>query len=237
MVKTLPTRPQISRNMLAQVFPDPRMVLAFERVLDALSPAGSVFSTGDLKPFAGGTAPDGWLVCDGSEVSRVGFPNLFSVISTTWGAGDGTNTFNLPDLRDRTLVGASATKPLGATGGAESTVLTIAQLPAHNHDVHDPGHLHDVTDPEHAHGITDPEHAHTAEVSGTANLGLDSGISGTTAVPGSTGSSPTGISVNSGPTGVTVNAAETGVTTLDAGGGEPVSILPPYAAVTYLIKT
>ena len=57
------------------------------------SPAGSVIA------FAGNTAPSGWLECDGSAVSRSTYANLFSAIGTAFGVGDGTTTFNLPDLR------------------------------------------------------------------------------------------------------------------------------------------
>ena len=63
-------------------------------------PTGSVF------PFAGITAPEGFLLCNGQEVSRFTYAKLYGVISDTYGAGDGTTTFNLPDYREVTLVGA-----------------------------------------------------------------------------------------------------------------------------------
>ena len=55
--------------------------------------------TGMIAPFAMSTAPSGWLTCDGSAVSRSTHSNLFSAIGTTWGTGDGSTTFNVPDLR------------------------------------------------------------------------------------------------------------------------------------------
>jgi microcystin-dependent protein len=67
---------------------------------DAGSPVGL------LAPFAGASAPSGWLLCDGSAVSRTTYAPLFAVIGTTYGAGDGSTTFNLPDMRAASPVGA-----------------------------------------------------------------------------------------------------------------------------------
>ena len=68
----------------------------------------AVGAPGLVFPFAGVTAPSGFLSCDGAEVSRVTYAALFAAISTTWGAGDGSTTFNLPDLRGSTIIGAGA---------------------------------------------------------------------------------------------------------------------------------
>lgn len=64
--------------------------------------------TGTVLPFAGSTTPNGYLLCDGSAVSRSTYANLFKVIGTTYGAGDGSSTFNLPNLVDRFVEGGSA---------------------------------------------------------------------------------------------------------------------------------
>lgn len=111
---------------------------------------GLVFGvTGVVFPFAGSTAPAGWLLCDGSAVSRATYATLFGVIGTTYGAGDGSTTFNLPDLRGRVVAGrddmggvaagritdAGNGNPgisgatLGATGGVDRHTITDAQLP------------------------------------------------------------------------------------------------------------
>lgn len=63
---------------------------------------------GSLMPYAGTTPPDGWLICDGSEISRTSYSRLFAVIGTTYGAGDGNSSFNLPDFRERTFWGGSS---------------------------------------------------------------------------------------------------------------------------------
>lgn len=79
--------------------------------------------TGTLAPTARATAPTGWLLCDGSAVSRTTYADLFAAIGTAFGAGDGVDTFNLPDARGRVLVGLSGDaefNTLGETGGAKT---------------------------------------------------------------------------------------------------------------------
>ncbi|CAF4975305.1 unnamed protein product, partial [Rotaria sp. Silwood1] len=76
-----------------------------------------------------------WLFCNGSEVSRSTYRALFVVIGTTYGAGNGVDTFNLPDLRARFPFGsANLADNSFASGGAASHTLTVAELPAHTHD-------------------------------------------------------------------------------------------------------
>lgn len=79
---------------------------------------GAGAPTGSVQAFAGPTTaiPVGWLLCDGSAISRIDYAALYGVISTFWGVGDGTTTFNLPSLSGRFLVGAG-TLPLGSRGG------------------------------------------------------------------------------------------------------------------------
>jgi microcystin-dependent protein len=101
-------------------------------------PPTDLVPAGALMPFAGTAAPAGWLLADGSAVSRTMYPNLFAAIGTTYGAGDGSTTFKLPDLRGRTAVGAGTgsgltRRDLGATFGSESHALTAAQLAPHTH--------------------------------------------------------------------------------------------------------
>ena len=94
---------------------------------------------GSLLPFAGLTVPDGYLVCDGSAVSRTTYAQLFAAIGEIWGAGDGVNTFNLPNMERRVPVGAGGAagvdlgNSVGDLGGAEAVALTIAEMPAHDH--------------------------------------------------------------------------------------------------------
>ena len=107
-------------------------------------------STGTIVPWSTATAPTGFLKCDGSAVSRTTYAALFAVVSTTYGAGDGSTTFNVPDLQDRTAIGASVanSKSLAQTGGANtvtptgnisgstgSTTLTTNTIPSHSHTI------------------------------------------------------------------------------------------------------
>jgi microcystin-dependent protein len=93
---------------------------------------------GSITAYAGAVAPSGWLVCDGSAVSRSTYGELFTAIGTTYGTGDGSTTFNLPDLRGRTAIGAGqgvglTNRALGAKAGEETHALSTAEVPAHNY--------------------------------------------------------------------------------------------------------
>ena len=102
------------------------------------TPAGSVVTSGIVTPWAGGAAPSGWLLCDGASVTTAAYPDLFAAIGYVYG-GAGAN-FNLPDLVNTFVRGQSSAT--GATGGANSQTLTIAEMPSHDHTVTDPGHSH-----------------------------------------------------------------------------------------------
>lgn len=103
---------------------------------------------GALIPYAVNSAPSGWLLCDGTAVSRTTYATLFAAIGTTYGVGDGSTTFNLPDLRGRIIAGldnlggSSANRvtnanadSLGGVHGSETHTLTTAELPAHTHTI------------------------------------------------------------------------------------------------------
>lgn len=111
----------------------------------AQSPA-QILPPGVIIPYGSATAPTGWLLCDGAAVSRTTYADLFAIIGTTFGVGDGSTTFNVPDCRGRFLLckdnlgGSSANRVtateadnLGQGTGEETHVLTIAEMPSHAH--------------------------------------------------------------------------------------------------------
>lgn len=96
--------------------------------------------TGEVRMFAGTSPPaGGWLLCRGQEVSRTTYADLYAIIGNTYGTGNGTSTFNLPNLKGRVAVGLDSGQTefdtLGKTGGAKTHTLTAAEMPAHVHRV------------------------------------------------------------------------------------------------------
>lgn len=100
---------------------------------------------GSIVMFAGSTAPAGWIICDGSAVSRADFSALFDVVGTQYGEGDGSTTFNLPDISGRLLIGVSSSHPVASTGGEENHVLTTQEMTEHTHVVGQHGHANGIT--------------------------------------------------------------------------------------------
>lgn len=100
---------------------------------------GTEAPAGQVIDFAGTSAPTGYLACDGSAVSRTTYAALFSAIGTTWGSGDGSTTFNLPDHRGRTAIGSGTGSGLTARTvgtqniGSEAHALSTAELATHSH--------------------------------------------------------------------------------------------------------
>ena len=102
--------------------------------------------TATIVPWSSSSVPSGFLECNGAAVSRSTYSALFAIVGTTYGAGDGATTFNLPDLQDNVAIGKSGTKALASTGGANTVTstgnvggstanatLSTAQLASHSH--------------------------------------------------------------------------------------------------------
>lgn len=87
---------------------------------------------GEIRMFAGDSAPQGWMFCNGAELPISSFQELYTLIGTTYG-GDGVRTFRIPDLQGRVPVHMSDLYMLGSMGGTENEVLTISQMPEHTH--------------------------------------------------------------------------------------------------------
>jgi microcystin-dependent protein len=162
-------------------------------------------NTGIIVPWGDASIPSGFLECDGSAVSRTTYSALFAVVGTTYGSGNGSTTFNLPDLQDDCCIGTSPGKALASTGGA-NTVASSGN----------------VTGALGGHALTTPElpaHQHSA----------NSGGAGST-----NGGTNNDFEVNSPSTG------GGGTHTHPASGsftGNATSVLQPYTALIYIIKT
>jgi len=160
--------------------PTTSLQAATKGYVDLGSPAGIV------APFAGTAAPSGWLACNGANVSRVDYATLFAAIGTTWGAGDGTTTFTLPDLRGAFVRGSGTSALDPSSPRAVGSFQAEAYL-------------------NHSHGVTDPTHSHTYSTNSSTSQAT--GGSGSeyfrNASTYSTGAASTGISVNTSTTGGT----------------------------------
>lgn len=99
-------------------------------------PSGFVPS-GSITAYAGTVAPAGYFLCDGQAISRTTYADLFAVLGTAYGVGDGSTTFNVPNLKGRVIVAADSTQTefdtLGETGGAKTVTLNESQMPSHTH--------------------------------------------------------------------------------------------------------
>jgi hypothetical protein len=137
--------------------------------------------------YGGSVAPNSdWLICDGSAVSRSTYATLFSTIGTTFGTGNGSTTFNVPDMRGRMAIGVGTgsgltARTLNGTGGVESVTLTGAQSGTSAH-----GHSHDITVRDAQNGTsnqtasTNLAHSHTSN--GRQSASATHGHTGSTTV-------------------------------------------------------
>jgi len=137
--------------------------------------------TGTIQMWPTVTAPTGYLLCGGTAVSRSTYAALFAVIGTTFGVGDGSTTFNLPNYSDRFPIGAGTIGALAATGGTKDAVVV-----SHNHAITDPGHAHSINSRDLGGGATSPP----VYLMGDNNAGIFGNYGA------ATNSATTGISVN-----------------------------------------
>jgi microcystin-dependent protein len=125
--------PANQSNTYTQAQVDAAVAAAIATAIETATPPGAVVN------FAMSTAPSGYLAADGSEVSRTTYAALFAAIGTTWGVGDGSTTFNLPNIVDRMVIGSGNLYALGVTGGSKDAIVV-----EHTHSITDPGHRHQL---------------------------------------------------------------------------------------------
>ena len=163
--------------------------------------------TATIVPWSSTSIPTGFLECNGAAVSRSTYSALFAIVGTTYGAGDGSSTFLLPDIQDNVTLGKSGTKALASTGGANTVTgsgtisgtianatLSTAQLASHSHSGTSPG---------------------PSGIGGSEQRGLSGNNTGSTG-------SGTGHNHNAGSLTFSGTAS---------------SVVQPYIAIIYIIKT
>lgn len=199
--------------------------------IELLSPVGSIHQ------YSGSQAPQGYLLCQGQAVSRTVYAALFNVLGTTYGTGDGSTTFNVPNLLGRVPVGKADSGTftnLNATGGVESHTLSIPEMPSHTHIQNQHNHTqnsHNHSQNSHSHGIRGGYMAPTAQ----------SGFTNTTAAAGGNYgfvyNNPAGTSdATATNQATTATNQATTATNQNTGGGGAHNNLQPYNTVNYIIK-
>ena len=206
---------------------------------------------GVVVPFAGSTSPAGWLLCFGQAVSRTTYAGLFATISTTYGSGDGSTTFTLPDLRGRVVAGeddmggTAASRltaagsgitgtTLGATGGTQTHTLTEAQIPS----VASATHRH-----EFGFSLLDNFYAPVGSNAAMGTLGMAGAYRYTTgqyqggvSAGAVSDTRPTAPSVAAGTSTRMASFGDTQTPSATAGGGGAHPITQPTIILNYIIK-
>lgn len=192
---------------------------------------------GTIICFAGQLVPSGWVLCDGSEISKTDYPKLFSVIGNTYGTPANSGNFVLPNLQQRMPLGKSNSNSLGDKGGNSNITLSTNQLPSHTHTgtTSSAGsHTHTATDAGHIHSYDDAYFAEyrngQTNVFGTsAGTDNDNDYRYRSPTP-TTYTGYANISVSN-------NGSHTHTfTTESTGNGESINIMNPYIVLNYLIK-
>lgn len=178
------------------------------------APTGSIL----IFPQPSTNVPFGWLLCDGTAVSRTTYADLFDRIGTTFGTGDGSTTFNLPNFKSRFPVGLDAGDAtwdtIGETGGSKTKTLVSGNIPAHTHDLSN--HTHST--PAHQHSMT---------------FGTDV----------SAGSNPTAVSSLGAPVAANTDTSGAGTsgtpsnnTSGSTGSGTAFDVVNPFITMNFIIK-
>lgn len=169
-------------------------------------------ATGTITRYPAGSVPTGFLTCDGAAVSRATYQELFSKIGTTYGSGDGSTTFNVPDCRGKVSIGAG--QGVGLTNRVVATTVGANTHSLNNNEM-----------PSHTHAKLGDSHSHTFSDTGD-NASINNGLRLVTANAGALfgGDAP-------------VQTVTTGILTQTQGSGTAHNNMQPYVVVQMVIKT
>lgn len=218
--------------------------------------------SGSVQMFAGSSAPTNWLMCDGSAVSRTTYARLFAVVGTTYGVGDGSTTFNLPDMRSRMPIGAGtgaglSTRTLGSTGGSQTITIAASNLPTHTHTLSAHTHTTTIDPPATGSGGISANHQHYTGGHSHSYLTGNQAAAGTTrAIISASGGTPASGALYSADAGwsgfvssdhghttdiAAFNATSGGPSTDTTGNGgfanTSIDTMNPFLALNFIIRT
>ena len=180
---------------------------------------------GSVLPYSGASISDtNYVIANGQAISRTTYADYFALVSTTYGAGNGTTTFNVPNLQQRVPVGVGTGYSIGATGGAATHTLTNQQIPSHTHTANP--HTHSIFDDGHIHSMN-PYRVWDSYISKVGQRNGDE----LTRHPGGTNAFP---HVDYSNAEVVINAST--ITLNNTGGGEPHNNMQPYIVLNYIVK-
>jgi microcystin-dependent protein len=221
--------------------------------LGGVLPPTTALPTGSILDFAGSLAPGGFLLCDGAAVDRTIYAALYAALGSDmspWGQGDGSSTFNVPDLRGRVPVGAGTgsgltNRALAATGGEENHALSIAELAAHTHVQNAHTHVQNShTHAQNAHGHNDNGHTHPPGTGTGYRMLVGTGGSGAStagaviATAGNTGIGHASIATTTATNQAAVASnQDTTATNQNTGSGTGHNTMPPFVVLNRIIKT
>ena len=172
--------------------------------------------TATIVPWSSASVPSGFLECDGSAVSRTTYATLFGIVGTTYGVGDGATTFNVPDLADNVPVGKSNNKALASTGGANTVAAT--------------GNVGGSTANATLSTAQLASHSHAPNIRYANPISIPSSFS----VPGPAAKGNSIINSLNNNTGSSSGHSHNMSATFS---GDSTSVLQPYLALIYIIKT
>lgn len=212
---------------------DPSVALgaATKQYVDNSMPPGAITA------YVAAAAPTGWLLCQGQEVSRATYATLYAVIGNTYGAGNGTTTFNLPNLKGRVPIGLDSSDTsfdaLAETGGAKTHTLAEANLPSHTHSInHDHASVTSGSGGSHNHGPSGGGIFLTQPASGSLYTQVSTSLTANDVYYGSASVTDTEAAHTH-----TVDLPSFSGTSGSTGSGTAVTHLDPYLVVNFIIKT